>query len=551
MTGPVRTPCDELAIRARADARAGAGPASGRPAPSWVLTAAILGSSLAFIDGTVVNVALPSIQRELHATVTDVQWVVEAYLLFLSALLLVGGALGDRFGRRRVFAIGVLLFTIASAACALARDVPQLVAARSLQGIGAALLVPGSLALIGASFRDAERGRAIGTWSAFSAITTALGPLVGGWLVAHSWRWAFLLNLPLGLAVLAILALRVPESRDDEAVRLDLPGTALVTAGLGGIVYGLLEWGRAGAPAPLTLLSLALGVLSLLLFIAVESRSAHPIVPLALFRSRTFAGANLLTLFLYGALGSVFFFLPLDLIQVHGYSPAAAGAAILPFVALLGGLSRWSGSLAERIGPRIPLVIGPALSAVGFALFARPGTSGSYWTTFFPAVVVLGLGMSLTVAPLSTTVLGAVPGHRVGVASGINNAVARIGGLLAVALAGLLVTGTFERELDARVPEASVGPEIRRTVLARSGQFGALEPPASATGPEADVIRAAVPEAFTEGFRAQAWAAALCALLSAVAAAWLIEPLQRKRPLPKAEVVARKDSVPQVSDTRP
>src|SRR5687767_15000994 len=313
MTTAVRTPCDEQAIRARAP-----GSPAGRTAPRWALAAAILGSSMAFIDGTVVNVALPSIQREFAASATDLQWMVEAYLLFLSAFLLVGGALGDRYGRRRVFGLGVILFTLASVACALAQDARQLIVARSIQGLGGALLVPGSLALISVSFADKERGRAIGTWSAASAITTSLGPLLGGWLIAHSWRWAFLLNVPLGAIVLVLLAAKVPESRDDEAGNLDVPGTLLATAGLGGVVYGLLEWGRAGTLETASAVALAGGIVALVAFVFVEARSPHPIVPLPLFRIPAFAGANLLTLFLYGALGSMFFWLPLRLIQVHG-----------------------------------------------------------------------------------------------------------------------------------------------------------------------------------------------------------------------------------------
>lgn len=517
MTGPIRTPCDEPSALARP------APAPCPPAArSWVLAATILGSSLAFIDGTVVNVALPAIQKELQASVTDVQWIVEGYLLFLSSLLLLGGALGDRFGRRRVFAIGVALFIVASAACGLARDVVQLVAARAAQGIGGALLVPGSLALLSASFGESERGRAIGTWSSFSAMTTVLGPVVGGWLVEHSWRWAFFVNLPLGAVVLVILATRVPESRDETAGRLDLPGTVLVTAGLGGVVFGLLEWGRMGPGHPAVLASLVLGVVALALFLVVEARSKAPLVPLSLFRSSNFAGANLLTLFLYGGLSSLFFFLPLDLIQVHGYSPLEAGAATLPFVVILSLLSRWSGGLIDRIGARVPLVVGPFLAGAGFALFARPGTDGPYASTFLPAIVVLGLGMAVTVAPLSTTVMGAVPARNAGVASGINNAVARVAGLLAVALAGLLVSSTFGRELDRRLSEAALRPEVRQAVEDGRGRLAAIEAPAFATADERDEVRQVVGESFVGGFRMQAWAAAFFALLASLTAAVMI-----------------------------
>src|SRR6058998_2496177 len=312
-----RHPCDEGVVLA-----APVSEPCAEAARPWVLATAILGSSLAFIDGTVVNVALPALQREFGATVVDVQWVVEAYALLLSALLLVGGAMGDRAGRRRVYATGIVLFGAASAACGLAGSLWQLVIARAVQGIGAALLVPGSLAIISAAFPERERGRAIGTWSAFSAVTAVLGPVVGGWLIEHvSWRWAFYVNLPIAVAVLGMLFWRVPESRNPKASgSLDWAGAALVTVGLGGIVYGLVESSRLGWREPRVWGALAGGVAALLTFATVQARSRFPMVPLALFRSRSFTGANVLTLFLYGALGSLFFFLPMNLIQVHGYS---------------------------------------------------------------------------------------------------------------------------------------------------------------------------------------------------------------------------------------
>src|SRR5262245_51511428 len=373
----LKTPCDEGVIRSAKSAAPCA-----RSAEPWVLAATILASSMSFIDGTAVNVALPALQRDLGATVAQVQWVVEAYALFLSALLLVGGSLGDRYGRRRIFLLGVSGFALASAWCGLAPDTGQLIAARAVQGIAAALLVPGSLALISASFDDKRRGKAIGTWSGFSAITAAVGPLMGGWLIDHaSWRWVFYLNVPIALAVVLISLRFVPESRDPEAAEsLDLRGALLATAGLGGVTFGLIESSRLGWSSPQVLAALVLGVTSLAGFLWTESHAPAPMMPLSLFRSRTFAGANLLTLWLYAALGGTLFFLPFNLIQVQGYSATEAGAALLPFVLLMFLFSRWSGGLVERFGARRPLIVGPAIVAVGFVLFLLPGKGGSYWT---------------------------------------------------------------------------------------------------------------------------------------------------------------------------
>ena len=480
----------------------------------WVLAASILGSSLAFIDGTVVNVALPALQSSLGATLSDVQWIVEAYALTLSALLLTGGFLGDLYGRRRIFVIGVAIFGVASAACGLSRTVSEIVTARAAQGIGAALLVPGSLALISASFPADDRGRAIGTWSAFTSITAAIGPVIGGWLVEHaSWHWVFFINVPLALVVIGISVFRVPETRSTVQARtIDWPGIALTTAGLGAAVFGLIEsvpW--IGAT----------GIAILLAFVAAEARTSSPMLPLTLFKSPAFAGANLVTLFLYAALGGIFFFLPLNLIQVQAYSPTAAGAALLPFIALMFLLSRWSGGLVRRFGARRPLIVGPLVAAAGFGLLAIPDIGGAYVRTVFPGVLILGLGMAIAVAPLTTTVMTAVDESRAGIASGVNNAVSRVAGLLAVAAFGLAVSLVFNSALDARLDRIGPTAEQRRDIDAQRASLAGAQTKDPA-------IRRAVQESFVQGYRVTLGIAVALSMLSATSAAWFIRPETRK-----------------------
>jgi EmrB/QacA subfamily drug resistance transporter len=516
----LREPCAEGVILTGKEA-----PCS-RAAEPWVLAATILGSSMAFIDGTAVNVALPALQAGLGATVSEVQWVVEAYALFLSALLLVGGSLGDRFGRRRVFLTGVAGFALASAWCGLASGIGQLIAARAVQGAAAALLVPGSLALLSASFNKERRGRAIGTWSGFGSITAAVGPLVGGWLIDHaSWRWVFALNIPLAFAVILIALRFVPESRDPEAAgQLDLAGAALATLGLGGVTFGLIESSRLGWTNPRVLGALGLGILALPGFLAVEARSRAPMMPLSLFRSRAFSGTNLLTLFLYAALGGALFFLPFNLIQVHGYSATAAGAALLPFILLMFLLSRWSGGLVDRYGARRPLIFGPAIAAAGLALFALPGLDGSYWTTFFPAILVLGFGMAVSVAPLTTTVMGAVEERHTGLASGVNNAVSRCAGLLAIAVLGLLILGIFGRGLDRRLAGLGLPSAALQALEKDRTKLAAIGVPTSLGESQRTAVRSAVNGSFLEAYRGVMLAAAGLALLASASAWGMIRP---------------------------
>ncbi|HSS71454.1 MAG TPA: MFS transporter [Casimicrobiaceae bacterium] len=517
MSSVASFPCDTAILES---ARASAPGAPG--AEPWILATTILASSMAFIDGTVVNVALPAVQATFGATLGEAQWVIEAYELMLAALLLVGGAAGDRFGRRRVFVIGVVMFTLASIACGVANSVGFLIVARGLQGVGGALLVPGSLAVLSASFDEAQRGRAIGTWSGFTAITTALGPVLGGFLLDHgSWRYAFFINVPIALVVLALTLRHVPESRSESAGGpIDGWGAALAAIGLGSIVYALIEAQTVGFAARPVWGSLAIGALALAVFLAVEWRHSAPMLPLALFRSSDFSGTNLLTLLLYAALSGSLFFLPLDLIQVQGYSALAAGAALLPFVLLMFALSRWAGGLVARYGAKLPLVVGPVVAACGFALFALPASGGSYWTTFFPAAVVLGLGMTVTVAPLTTTVMQSVSKDAVGAASGVNNAVSSVGGLLAIAGLGMAMALTFNTELHRGLQTADVPTDIVTSVESQRARLASLEPPARASAEVRASIEHVVAQAFVSGFRLVMWIAAALALASAVTA-WL------------------------------
>ena len=524
MSNIIKQPCDEGVIRSS--------PCTSPCTPNmrvWVLVATILGSSMAFISSTVVNVALPTLQEQLNATVAQVQWVVESYALFVAALILVGGSLGDRFGRKRIYAIGVAIFAIASVWCGLAPNIEQLIWARGIQGIGGALLIPGGLAIISASFTQKQRGGAIGLWSGFTAITSAVGPVLGGWLIENlSWRWIFFMNVPLAVIVVAICFWRVPESRDEEASRLDWWGALLAVAGLGGVVYGLLESASLGLGNPIVLGAIALGLVLLTAFILIEARIPSPMMPLHVFRSRTFSGANLLTLLLYAALGGVLFFLPFNLIQVQGYSPTAAGAALVPFPIIMFLLSRWSGGLVSRYGAKLPLVIGPTVAAVGFGLMAVPGVGGSYWTTFFPAVGVLGLGMAVCVAPLTTTVMNAVKRRYTGVASGINNAVSRIASLLAIAVLGIIVLGVFNTSLNSRIAPLNLPPDAQQFLDAQRINLAAAAVPPGLNNEVSAALREAIAFAYVDGFRVVMLIAVGLAIASAIVAAITIRQKQRR-----------------------
>jgi EmrB/QacA subfamily drug resistance transporter len=526
----LQEPCDENVIRS-APQTAPCSKTRGR----WILAATILASSMAFIDGTVVNVALPALQTSLNATATDVQWVVESYALLLSALLLVGGSLGDHYGRRRIFLLGVAIFAVASAACGLVGTIHQLIVARAFQGFGAALLVPGSLAIISNSFSEQERGRAIGLWSGFSAITTGVGPVFGGWLIEHvSWRAVFFINLPLALIVILISLRHVAENSDRETSRVDWLGAILAALGLGALVYGLIESAQVGFNDRSVIMALTAGVVVLILFLFVESRLSQPMLPLTLFRSRTFAGTNLLTFLLYAALGGTLFFLPLNLIQVQRYSPTSAGAALLPFILIMSFLSRWSGGLVARYGPKLPLVVGPVITAVGYLLFLLPGFGGNYWTNFFPPAVVLGLGMAITVAPLTTTVMSSIGQNRAGTASGVNNAVARTASLIAIAVLGVVMLHVFKAGLDHRLSSANLPASVAQSLQTQSIKLAAIDIPKDLNPGTQQLIRRAIDESFVSGFR---WIMAIGAALaaaSAITALLWIEVTPRVRPAEKS-----------------
>lgn len=449
-----RGPCEEGQVRAAGAPDQPLSAARKR----WILVATVLGSSLTFIDGSALGVALPAIQRDLGAGPAAVQWVSNAYLLTLGALVLIGGAAGDRFGRRKVFLFGVALFALASVACGLAPTVELLSGGRAVQGIGAALLTPGALAVIGSAFPPDERGRAFGTWAGAGALFGMVGPLVGGWLAdAADWRFIFWINVPLA-AITAVVTLRaVPESRDPDARGLDWIGAIAAMTGLGGLTWALTAAPDLGWSDLRILAGLAGGVALLAAFLWAEARERHPMMPLGLFRSSVFSGINVLTLLLYFALGGAMFFLPFDLIRVHGWSATMAGAAMLPFAVIMGLFSGAAGRLADRFGARLSLSLGPILAGVGLALLALPAPGAGYVDGPLAGMTVMAVGMTLAVGPLTAAVMGAVPEGHTGVASGINNAVARVAGLLAIALLGNILSAVFVGQMDAPGARALLG----------------------------------------------------------------------------------------------
>lgn len=470
-----------------------------------VLVATILGSSMVFIDGSAVNVVLPVLQSDLHADAVQIQWVVVGYSLFLSALMLAGGSLGDHYGRKRMFVAGTIVFVLASIACGFAPNVAALIVARCIQGVGSAMLTPGSLALIGANFDERSRGKAIGTWSSVTAVMAALGPGLGGFLAQHvSWRSIFFINIPLAIAVVVVALHGVPESRDRERVHhIDWLGALACTAGLGLIAFGFTFASTAWTLAGFALLAV---------FVWIETRAASPLVPLSLFRSPTFSGVNALTLLLYAALSGVTFFLPFEMIQIDGYAPTAAGFAFLPFIGILFVLSPISGGLMRTVGTRVMLVVGPLVAGAGFLLVGYAGGHVDYWTAYLPAIVVAGIGMGITVAPLTTTAIDSAPDDRMGVASGVNNAVSRVAGMLAIAGLGTLVLSIFTAGLSRDLAAVGVPKATASVVLSQSASLAETQAPPGSSSSMKLLVRRAVDRAYLDAYRT---AMIVCAALAA------------------------------------
>jgi len=488
----------------------------------WVLISCILASSMAFINQSALNFALPAIQEDLNASGADILWVINAYLIFLSALILVGGSLGDHLGRKRIFMVGIVIFMVASIACGVAPNIEIMLVFRAVQGVGGALMVPGSLSIISALFGSEGRSRAIGTWSAFTTITTALGPVIGGGLLAAGfWRGIFFINIPLAIISLWALQTKVPESYDEDAPeQLDYLGALLATLGLGAVAYGFIQAPANGWTDPTIIGAFIIGIGSLVGFYFNERYSSHPMMQLSLFKSRTFTGANVMTLFLYAALAGALFFFPLNLIQVQDYPELAAVFALLPFTILLAGMSRWAGGLVDRIGPRIPLTGGPVIVGIGFIVLSIPGiTDGasSYWWTFFPGIMIIGTGMGIVVAPLTATVMGSVSAHQSGVASGINNTVARAANVFTLAIVGAIALIAFEASFEDKLAAYNfdLTDEEQAFLEEQTAEWGAAKPPETVDEDTAAKIRLAVQESFVETFRIANYIAAALAFISA------------------------------------
>ncbi|MBN1992806.1 MAG: DHA2 family efflux MFS transporter permease subunit [Anaerolineae bacterium] len=488
-----------------------------------ILAATIIGAGLVYLDGTIITVALPQIQKDFRASMSNLQWLIDIYILSLTVPILVAGSLSDRYGRKKLFMVGLAGFTTASVACGMATAFNQLIVARIVQGISGAVMLPGSLAILNASFPPAERGKNVGTWSAFTPLATAAGPLLGGWLVDNvSWRAAFYINLPVGLAALLITWHFVPESKSDTIPESqDWPGAGLITAGLGGLIFGLIEGPRRGWADPLVWISIAVSLVCLLGFVVVENKAKHPMIPFSLFKHRTFSGITLVTFVLYFAMSGVFFFLTLNLQQIQKFTATQAGLAFMPIIVLLFLLSRRSGVFADKVGPRLPMIIGPVIIAVGFFMYMLPGVAAD-GLDFLPATVVFGLGLGITVAPLTAVALGAVPTHLSGLASGVSNAASRVATMLAVAMLGAVMVLQFGASLQEYSVSIPLSEQHRLTLAEEALDLGGAEPPSGLSYELTAAIETVIDIAFVDAFR---WMMGLCGVLalgSAVISAFTI-----------------------------
>ncbi|MBN1219922.1 MAG: MFS transporter [Anaerolineae bacterium] len=482
-----------------------------------ILAATIIGAGLVYLDGTIITVALPRIQQEFRASMSNLQWLIDIYILSLTVPILVAGSLSDRYGRKKFFMIGLAGFTISSVVCGMATEFNQLIAARIVQGVSGAIMLPGSLALLNASFPPEERGKNVGTWSAFTPLATAAGPLLGGWLVDHvSWRAAFYINLPVGLAALLLTWRCVPESKSEVMPESqDWLGAGLITLGLGGLIFGLIEGPRRGWQDPLVWVSIVISLVCLVGFVIVENKTEHPMIPFSLFKHRVFTGVTLMTFVLYFAMSGVFFFLTLNLQQIQRFSATMAGAAFMPIIVLLFLMSRWSGEFADRVGPRLPMIVGPIVIAIGFFMYMLPGVSADYWLTFLPATIVFGLGLGITVAPLTAVALGAVPTPLSGLASGVSNAASRVATMLAVAMLGAVMILQFGISLQYETRNLPLSEPDRLILEEETLNLGGAEPPPGLPPGLTAAIEVAIDRAFIDAFRMMMAFCGILALISA------------------------------------
>lgn len=482
-----------------------------------ILAATIISSGMVYLDGTIVTVALPQIQKDFEASVSGLQWLIDIYILALTVPILVAGSLSDRYGRRKLFTLGIIGFTLASVVCGTAGNIFVLNIARIFQGISGALILPGSLAILNASFPPEVRGRTVGTWSAFTPLTTAIGPLLGGWLVDNiSWRAAFYINVPLGLITLFLTLRYIPESKSDKVPESqDWLGAVLVTLGLGALIFGLIEGPKRGWADVFVWISIAASLTFLLSFLIVEAKTEHPMIPFSLFKHRIFTGITLVTFILYFAISGVFFFLTLNLQQIQNFSATTAGAAFMPIIILLFLMSRWAGGFADRSGPRLLLIVGPAVIAVGFFLYMIPGAYANYWLTFFPATIVFGIGLGIMVAPLTSVALGSVPTHLSGLASGVSNAASRAATMLAVATLGALMLIQFTATLEVRTQSLALSEQNRQILEEESLKLGGAEAPPNLAPEQKAQVADAIDDAFVSAFRLMM---ALCGVLALISA---------------------------------